>query len=113
MQKSHVASEWVEDPVEERLRDSLLTHHAAASRLMKRQLYPLTGKVLPGCTIYGVKPGDILEHVRTKDAPAGFPIEAMVIMPNAVDGQILVRRCSFRSDEIELIGLGDDAEGVA
>lgn len=86
-------AEWKEDPVDERMRDTLTP--SSAPSLMRR-LYPLTGKLKFYCRVHQLPSGTILEYVRTKQTPAMYPIEALIIK----DGR--VNKSCYNSDELEI-----------
>lgn len=94
MLKTMNRSEWKEDPVETRLREGLSPQ---SNPILVKRLYPLRGKLIRFCRIHQLPIGTIMEHIRTKQEPAYYPLEVLVVK----DGRVY--KSSYNSEEIELM----------
>ena len=99
MQQSFNRSEWKENWSEEASRLGLTGHDSPE---ILRKYFPYRGKVVCAATptgvIYGVKPGEEIEYVRTKLEPQMFPLEAVIVQEDKS-----LRRMSFKSVELQVM----------
>ena len=89
-------AQWKEDPTEAALRMNLTP---TSNPMLMRRLFPLQGRLTRYCRVHQMPPGTLMEFVRAKQAPAVYPLEAVVIR----NAQLYA--VSYGSDELDLISV--------
>lgn len=101
MQTSTNPKEWAENPTDQQMRIGI---HRNTPDVLKRRLYPLSGRVKTNRIYAGLRNGSIIRFVRTKLTPSPYPIEVLHF-----DAQGHRMNTSFDSDEIELMNPLDES----